>query len=306
MLPALLTTILFSISAVSASRSTRVLGGMTANFWRILVATVLLGVWAHLFGGGLQSVALPLFLISGCVGFGVGDLALYQALPRVGSRLSIMLVHCLAAPFAALVEWVWMGSTLTLFQIVCGLTILAGVALALAPQEHMHIPKRTLVAGVVLGVLASLGQGLGAVISRKAYDIAAAAGEPIAGLNAGVTAAYQRIWGGVAIASIGFIATRLRSLATRVPPEPQPSIGQRGSIWPWVLANGVAGPGLGVACYQWALATTKSGLVLPIIALTPLVIMPFAHFIEGERPTSRSVAGGLIAVLGVIGLRLAT
>src|SRR6266404_7006895 len=103
MFPALLTTILFSISAVSAQRTTSVLGGIRANFWRIIVATVLLGVWSHLFGNGLRGAALPMFRLSGCVGFGIGDLALYQTLPRLGSRLSIMIVHCLAAPIAALV-----------------------------------------------------------------------------------------------------------------------------------------------------------------------------------------------------------
>src|SRR5262249_13453412 len=89
MLPAFLTTILFAISAVSANRSTRLMGGIAANFWRISLATILLGLWAHTVGSGIAGKAFPCFLLSGCVGFGLGDLALYQALPRLGSRLSI-------------------------------------------------------------------------------------------------------------------------------------------------------------------------------------------------------------------------
>src|SRR5262249_46810521 len=53
MLPAFLTTILFAISAVSANRSTRLLGGVAANFWRISLATLLLGLWAHTLGSGV-------------------------------------------------------------------------------------------------------------------------------------------------------------------------------------------------------------------------------------------------------------
>ena len=34
---------------------------------------------------------------------GLGDVALFQAYPRLGSRLTILIVHCLAAPFAGLV-----------------------------------------------------------------------------------------------------------------------------------------------------------------------------------------------------------
>jgi drug/metabolite transporter (DMT)-like permease len=63
--------------------------------------------------------------------------------------------------------------------------------------------------------------------------------------------------------------------------------------------NALTGPAIGVACYQWALMKEKSGVVLPIVALTPLVIIPFSRFVEGERPRKRSLFGGVIAVAGV-------
>src|SRR5262245_47142271 len=120
MFPALLTTVLFAISAVCASRATKVLGGIEANFLRVSLATVLLALWAHTFGNGFAGHAFPYFFLSGCVGFGIGDLALYQALPRLGSRLCMILVHCLAAPFGAAVEWFWLGTRITGFQVFCG------------------------------------------------------------------------------------------------------------------------------------------------------------------------------------------
>jgi drug/metabolite transporter (DMT)-like permease len=76
-------------------------------------------------------------------------------------------------------------------------------------------------------------------------------------------------------------------------------------IWLWVLFNALAGPTIGVGCYQWALATTGSGLVLPIVATTPIVVIPFAYLLDGDRPGPRSIVGGLIAVAGAIGLTLA-
>jgi drug/metabolite transporter (DMT)-like permease len=74
--------------------------------------------------------------------------------------------------------------------------------------------------------------------------------------------------------------------------------------WPWVLLNGLTGPALGVSCYQWALKTAPTGIVLPIVAITPIVIIPFSRYIEGERPTWRSLAGGLVAVIGAVLLAL--
>ena len=38
--------------------------------------------------------------------------------------------------------------------------------------------------------------------------------------------------------------------------------------------------------------------------ITPVVIIPFAFVLEGERPTARSLVGGAIAVGGVIALAL--
>jgi drug/metabolite transporter (DMT)-like permease len=291
MVPALITTLLFSISAVAGSRLSRLLGGIQANFSRIILATLLLGAYAHIFGTGLTGKGLALFMFSGLIGFGIGDLSLYQAFPLIGSRLCMIMVHCLAAPVAATVEWLWMGTILTPFQILCGIVILVGVATALAPSEHLHLPRAVLARGTAFGLVAALCQAGGALMSRKAYAVAALAGEH----PDGITAAYQRICGGLRIAIAAFVIFRLRNRST-------PFDLRR--AWKWLALNGTAGPALGVSCFQWALSTTPTGIVLPIIALTPVVIIPFSIQVEGEKPSPRSLLGGIIAVIGVAGLHI--
>ena len=294
MLPAFLTTVLFSLSAVFANRTSGLLGGTRANFVRLCLATVLLAVWAHGFGRGLHGGGLAIFFVSGCVGFGIGDLALYQALPRIGSRLTILLVHCLAAPLAALIEWIWLGTQLTLPQIGAGVLILAGVSLALAPGETLHLARRRLLEGVAYGLVAALGQGLGAVLSRKAYEVVKLAGESVDG----GTAAYQRVLGGILVGSIPLWLPLL--FRRRRQPDPAAPRPNWRAAWPWVLANSLAGPVIGVGCYQWALAGTPSGIVLPIVATTPLVVIPFTYHMEGDRPGLRAILGGTLAVAGVV------
>jgi drug/metabolite transporter (DMT)-like permease len=44
--------------------------------------------------------------------------------------------------------------------------------------------------------------------------------------------------------------------------------------------------------------------VLPIVALSPLVVMPFARWLEQERPSKRSTIGAVIAVAGAVALAL--
>lgn len=268
-------------------------GGLEANFFRILVATFLLGLYAHSLGSGFSGKALPIFLLSGVIGFGIGDIAFYQALPRIGSRLSMILLHCLAAPIGAAVEWIWLDNPLTWRQIVCGVAILSGVAIALAPREHLHLPRKALLLGILFGVIAAFGQGVGSVVSRKAYEVAAAAGEQIDG----ITAAYQRIWGGVFFAALSYFLFRHRESRQK------PLLERMRPAWKWMIANGTLGPALGVSCMQFALAKAPTGIVLPILALAPVVIIPFSRHFENERPTLRSLIGGVIAVAGVVGLR---
>ena len=307
MVPALLATLLFSLSVVFANRSTKILGGTTANFLRLCLATVLLAAWAHGLGRGFGGGAFGWFFLSGCIGFGLGDSALYQALPRLGPRLTALLMQCLAAPFAALAEWLWLGTTLSLPQIAAGFVILIGVAVAVAPQDHLRVPRRLLVGGLVFGVVAAVGQGLGAVVSRKAYAAVDLAGGSIDGL----TAAYQRILGGVLFAlpfTLWVHLHRKRQILAAVetgsPAVVPGCAGGWRAGWGWVVLNSVAGPTLGVGCYQWALATQPSGVVLPIVATMPIVVIPFAYILEGDRPNVRSFVGGVLAVVGAVALAL--
>ena len=113
------------------------------------------------------------------------------------------------------------------------------------------------------------------------------------------TAAYERIIGGIGVAAIYFALLRARDTQmSAVGP------GEWRKAWPWVLVNTLGGPVIGVSCYQWALSTTPSGIVLPIVATVPLAVIPFAYRFEGDRPAGQSIIGGIIAVAGVIALTL--
>lgn len=288
---------MWSLSVVCATRSTRLLGGPEANFWRLALATVLLGLWAYLFGQGTSGVAFPLFLFSGIIGVGA-DVFLFESLPRIGSRLSILIIQCGSALFAPIVEWLWLGTRLTLGQILCCLTVLAGVSLSLAPAKHLNISRSTLAAGVGFGLLAAMGNGMGAVLTRKGYEVARAAHQHIDD----ATSAYQRLIGGLFVAAVFLLVVRRRDVLRQLErprPQPLPASDKWRRAWPWVVANALAGQTIGVTCYQWALHTTPTGVVLAVVSTTPIAVIPFAYVFEAERPQLRSVIGGVIAVIGV-------
>ncbi len=301
MLAALLTTFLFATSAICGYRTARQIGGLEANFWRITLATIFLTVWAFTFGTGFAG-APEWFMLSGLFGIGLGDSAYFQALPRLGSRRTVLIMQCLTAPLAVGIEWLWLGTKLNGAEIICVAVILVGVAIALAPDDHLKISARDWKIGLTAGFFAALGQALGAVIIRKGYAAIEAANLSV---DAGTTG-YQRVLGGILIPTLALFIFKSRSAHAHGPAFAgdtlQISRNKWTRLWPWVLANALAGQTLGVTCMQWALHTTQAGVVTAIIATTPIVLLPMTRIVEGEKIGFRALIGALIAVGGVVGL----
>jgi drug/metabolite transporter (DMT)-like permease len=201
------------------------------------------------------------------------------------------MTQCLAAPIGALLEWAWRGQVPTGVQIVAGCTILSGVFLALAPQRGSAWTGVEWKSGVWFGLLAALGQSGGAVLSRQGFELARLAGEQAHPM----TVSLQRALAGLVVGGLWYGAARLRSGPVPLGPA---LLAGRG----WLLANALAGPTLGVVCYQWALARHPVSQVLPVVAMVPLAVIPLAYWLEQERPTRRSLIGGVLAVAGVVGL----
>jgi drug/metabolite transporter (DMT)-like permease len=292
-IPALLAMVLFAGSAVSARKSVGHLGPAAANFWRQLLSVALLGILAVLLAGQspMFGPATAWFLWSGVVGYGVGDTGIFLALPRLGSRLTSLMTQCLAAPIGALIEWLWLGHVPGWNQSLAGLVILGGVGLALAPArgEAAGLPGGW--TGVFFGLVAALGQAGGAVLSRHGFEMARGLGQPADPMSV----SFVRALAGTATAALWY------GLVLRTGSLPPLADGMRRG-WTWMVGNALAGPTLGVVAYQWALARHPIAEVLPVVAMAPLAVVPLAYWIEGERPSRRSVAGGVLAVLGVVWL----
>lgn len=302
MLASFLTAFFFALTATCASHSARLLGPARANIGRLIIAVAVLGLFAHTLGHGFTSASLPWFVLSGIIGMGLGDLAVFAALPLLGSRITVLMTQCLAAPVAALGEWLWLGTRLTAAQILWGGLILGGVALAITPSRKNPPRVKVRAIGFLFGFLAACGQGVGALVSRKGVNIAQAAGESVQDVTFGLTAAYHRILAGFVFVVVWFAVLRI---VQRLPSGSAVGPAGRRRAFLWMTANGLAGPVLGVGCYQWALATTPSGIVLPIVATAPLISIPIAFWLEGDRPPRRAIVGGVLAVAGCIALTAA-
>ncbi len=284
----------FAWSITCARRSSFHHGVDLANLLRISIAFVAIGAVALIAGQPLLFPGWPWLLLGGAIGLGVGDIASFHSLIRIGAGLALLVMQTLAAPFALLLEYLVLGHAPTAAQMAAAAVILAGVALALGSRP-VGDPRhwRT---GIALAILAAFGQACGAVSTPMAKAACVAAHTP---LPDGWTQGFLRILGGLPIV-LGFVLwnTRGAGLLAQIR-RPYAGWQARG----WALMNGVSGPGIGVACYQWALSTQPAAVVLSIVAMSPLLALLFQWGIEGQRPGARVWVGGGLAVAGVILLR---
>jgi drug/metabolite transporter (DMT)-like permease len=303
MLPAVLTAALFATSVMLGHRAARLAGSLEANFWRVILATVFLGIMAFSFGTGLSGGVVGWFALSGAIGVGLGDFAIYHALPRLGPRITSLFVHCLMAVFAALFEWIWLGTTFTATQLALSATVLSGVVTALGTPGEIREHARTLRPGIALATFGAAATAGGAVISRKAYDILHTNG----GSLDSTTAGFQRMIGGLGISLVFYLVLRIAQQGQGAGRESALfaiATPARRKAWPWIIGNSLAGQTLGVSCMQWALSRTPAAQVMVVVAMTPILVIPLARIFEGERITFRAAIGSIVAVGGVVGLIL--
>ena len=296
---ALLTALLFALTAVCANQSSRLLGAGRANAWRLLVALVLLGTWAHLFGQGFSGSAVHWFLLAGGIGFGLGGWCMFQALRRVGSTLSLLTVECAAAIFAAAIGWIVLGASLRGIEVVLAGLILVGVVVGMSPGPIPNLRRAQVLAGCGLALLAAFFQATSFNISRHAFNLLQVGGESPEFFSA----AYQRLAGGFMVAAFIYLLTlgtrSMRQVRPKSPfssPLPAPA---------WVVMNALFGPILGVTCVLWAISLVENpGLVQAVAATATLLTVPFAYFLEGARPRRSYYFGCVIALGATAGLLL--
>ena len=293
MLYALLAAFFFACSGVCGQRSSSLIGPVKANFLRLAFASLLLSAITMILGGvDLRSSAACRLYLSGLVGFGMGDMALFFALPRLGARLTLLINLCTAPLFGSLGDYLLLGTVVKPVHAVACILILAGVVIALTSQS----PTSTVQGGsarwpgVLAALIAGLGQGTGATLSRHAHSV----GE----FKSVVETCLRVVPGMMAVGCFWLAKSRF---AAGVAPTSRP-VTSRAAFW--VVANALCGAVLGVTCFQRALTEAPSSVVLSITATTPVLVMPMTFYSESDHPSLRSIGGATIAVMGVVLLKL--
>jgi drug/metabolite transporter (DMT)-like permease len=289
---ALLTAIFWTITALAFEASSKRVGSMTVNLFRLIVGFVFLSIFTWIYRGLLLPVdATPqtwiLLIISGLIGFTFGDLCLFQAFVVVGARIS-MLLMALAPPMTALIGWVVLGETMNIKSWIGMVLTIVGIAIVVLEREN-HNEKTGATRkvkfnyplwGILLGLGGALGQAAGLVISKYAMK----------GYNA-FASAQIRVIAGIAgfiilFTIYGHWKNAFRSLADKKAMS-QLSLGA------------FFGPFLGVSFSLLSVQLTSTGIAATIMAMVPILIIPPSVILFREKVNFKEVIGAVLAVSGV-------
>ena len=285
----------WTATALLSEFGSKRLGNLTLNVLRMALALVLSLVLFGVVTGsilppGASAEAAGWMLLSGLVGYVIGDFCLFQCYIIIGSRYG-QLFMTLAPLTAALMAWVTLGQQMTEMSILAMLVTLFGIGISvLGRGEHHWVSLKLPLNGVLFAIGAAICQGVGLVLSKIGMDHYEAVAEMPAWLVP-FSANFFRCVAGI----IGF--TLLLYMREGFLPLREALHDRKGMSV--AVATTLFGPFVGVGFSLMAVQYTAAGIASTLMAMTPIIILLPSYWLFHERITWKAVLGALISVIGV-------
>lgn len=290
----------WTITAMASEVATKHLGVFIANVWRLLLAFLCSAAFMWFFTGTFvpyyaDGSTWAWLLLSGVVGYFFGDWCLFNSYIWIGSRYG-QLFMTLAPMAAAFAAWVALGQTLSWKALLAMAVTLAGIAITVLSKGEGNRVKFNLPwQGILFGIGAGLGQGIGLVLSKIGLDHYTA-GVPAALLPQ--MESYLPFSANMIRTIAGFFCFLIWMLLRKEGPNFMKSYKDRKGMSMLMLAV-IFGPFLGVGFSLMAIQYTEAGIASTLMATTPIIILLPSWYFFHQKLTVKSVAGAVISVIGV-------
>ena len=304
----------WTVAALASEVASKKLGVFVMNVWRMALALLFSAILIWIFTG----YPYPAFakfdtwawlLASGVVGYFFGDWCLFNSYLTIGSRFG-QLFMTLAPAFTALCAWVMIGQMLSWQSLLAMAITLSGIAVSvLGHDSQHHFGVQLPLKGILFGLGAALGQGVGLVLSKmgiQAYDQHLKAmlndlidGGQYAGNHWDLEAAmsYMPYAATFIRALTGVVGFAVVLTIVRQWPKVWKGLHDRQAMR-LTMGAVVCGPTIGVSLSLLATLYTSTGVAQTLMSLTPIIILLPAWLWQHQRVTRWEVIGAIIAVAG--------
>jgi drug/metabolite transporter (DMT)-like permease len=299
---AVTTSTLWTGNSILFTAAGKRIGPISVNAIRIVLAVVLLSVTHIIFFATVIPAANSeqwFWLgLSGVVGLGIGDFALFSAFVLIGPRKSLLLMS-LAPIVSVIFSFMLLGEVLELLVLFGIAVTLVGIIIVILEREVKSIQpfedkRRSNMAssknilGITLGVIGAVGQGLGLVFAKYGiFNAANDVSEPLDSLSATL---MRMLVGAIFVWIVITLWGRL--------PEIRKGIKDRRGV-KLTSVGAFIGPFLGVWFSMVAISYTEVGIAMTLMSLMPVMIIPVVWVLYREKTNWRGIAGAVVAVIGV-------
>jgi drug/metabolite transporter (DMT)-like permease len=279
-----LAALIWAASVVLFRMSGRDITPLALNFFKNIIATVLILATLVVFRGSSMRnapfVDYALLAVSGVLGIAVADTLFFKSLNIVGAGLS-QIASLSYSPFVILFTFVFLGERLTVGDLIGAGLILLGILLTTKHEHDSELARHDLVRGVGLATLSVATMALSVAIAKPILDRS-----PVLWATA-----VRLISGVAAIMLLTAISPRRRYLWKTLRPS---------RSWRTAVPAAVLGAYLAMIVWIAGMKYTQASTASILNQTSAVFVLPLAAVFLHERITLRKLAAVLTALTGVV------
>ena len=287
----------WTATALLSEFGSKRMGNLTLNLTRMAITLIFSAIMFWMMTGsplpaGASNEAYLWMMLSGLVGYVIGDYCLFQCYIIIGSKFG-QLFMTLAPIAAAITAWFTLGQQIRPQSMLAMAVTLAGIAISvLGRGDHHKLSLKLPLSGVLFAIGAAGCQGVGLVLSKIGMNhYEASLSTQLEAWMLPFHANFFRCVAGI----VGFAL--LMALTEGFAPL-RKGMHDRKGMAAAVLTT-IFGPFVGVGCSLLAVQYTAAGIASTLMALTPIIIILPAYWIFKQPITAKSLVGAFISVIGV-------
>ena len=293
----------WTICALCMEYASRHAGSLPVNWIRILWALVMTSLLLFFHTGSFLPLEADFdtwfwLSLSGLVGFVFGDICLYSAYVIIGSRFT-QLFMTLAPPITAITGIFLLDERMGMKATAGMLVTVSGIAISILGSDSSGSGRKPSIKlplkGILLGIGAAIGQGVGIVLSKigmEAYALSSASGQTGGAdtVMAFAGSEIRMITAAVAFAAVLLYKGRIREVRRTFSNK---------KIFISIILGTIFGPFVGVSFSLKALTLTDSGIASTLTSLAPIMILLPAWLIQKQKIRKIEILGAMVSIAGV-------
>lgn len=283
---ALIAAFCLTITGLSFEAAGKKVGSLSVNFISLVFGFLFISTFTYFTRG----LVLPMdasahnwtwLSISGVIGFFLGDIFLFRSYVELGTRLTLLIMAS-SPPLTAILGLVFLNEEIKPLGAIGMLITIIGISVVILSKDKggERIEFTHSVKGIFFAFLGAVGQAVGTIFSKVGMG----------DYNA-FSATQIRI-------IAGFLSFFVFFLIFNKWDDLKKAIKNKKAIF--LIALGATfGSFLGVSMQLTSLQYTTAGISSTIMAITPVIVIPFSIVIFKEKVVPKEIFGAILSFIGV-------